>query len=196
MTWVVIGFCAVASAVARAGVIHKVQCEWYDEQVVVISAKVGGDDRKALDKLLKALLDSLGDAAPEISALTQAIDKLGLGGDVVDVVIIYACEDDEGHIHRKKYQCDDTENVLWAAKMNLATGAAAKERDDQRAVIIKKHKPPGRCCTGKVKNTSGSTTPDSTKPANSTTPATPAPQPKLPPATPKKSWVHSTTNCR
>ena len=118
------------------------KCHWEYEQTFVFSAKWGDKDRKELDKLLDKLVNALGAAAAEVSALKKAIDKLGPGGDIVDVFVVYVCKDDAGNIlARQKYKCDDTENVLWAAKMNLATGAAAKERDKQRDTIVKKHMP-------------------------------------------------------
>src|SRR5437762_3623999 len=131
------------------------KCQWYYEQTFVFPAKLSDEDSKALNKLLDKLVDALGAAESEVSAIKKGIDKLGPAGDVVEVVIVYACEDEDGNIHRKKYKCDDTENIYWAAKMNLATGAAAKDRDQARETIVKKHKPQGSCCKAETKASVG-----------------------------------------
>src|SRR6266480_572747 len=131
------------------------KCQWHHEQTFVFPAKLSDEDSKALNKLLDKLVDALGAAESEVSAIKKGIDKLGPAGDVVEVVIVYACEDEDGNIHRKKYKCDDTENIYWAAKMNLATGADAKDRDQARETIVKKHKPQGSCCKAETKASAG-----------------------------------------
>jgi len=122
-------------------------CEWYHEQTIVHKATLGGAEQKAFDQALDALLNALDAATDEVAAVKEAIKQIGPGGDVVDVVLIYACRDNDGNIHRKKFVLDNTENVLWADKMSKAGGT---ELTRQRNVAIAKHKPQGSCCSAKT----------------------------------------------
>src|ERR1051326_5372652 len=126
------------------------KCKWYHENTFVYSGKMGDKERKALDKLLDALVKAIDAGADEVSAVKKAIDELGPAGDVVDVILVYACEDEDGNITRKKVTLDNTENIHWAAK-------AAKDPSNAQAqrTIIAKHTPQGSCCKPKTKNSNG-----------------------------------------
>src|SRR5262249_5792964 len=82
----------------------------------------------------------------EVSAVKKAIDELGPAGDVVDVVLVYACEDEDGNITRKTVTLDNTENIHWAAKAAKAADNAREQR-----TVIAKHTPQGSCCKPKTK---------------------------------------------
>src|SRR5258708_855550 len=122
-------------------------CDWDVENVFVIPGKVGGKERKALDALLDALVKAVGAAGPQVAAVKKAIDALGPGGDIVDVVVVYVCTDNTGKVTRKKIDLDPlTETLYWAAKMNLVTGGDAKQRDRDRQKAIDTHRPKVSCC--------------------------------------------------
>ncbi len=120
------------------------KCKWYHENTFVYGGKIGDKERKALDKLLDALVNAVDAGANEVAAVKKAIDELGPAGDVVDVVLVYVCEDEDGKIHRKKVTLDNTENIHWAAK-------AAKDPDNARSqqTIIAKYGQ-GSCCKPKT----------------------------------------------
>ena len=148
-------------------------CKWVLDDVIVVDAKWTGNNKKALDEALSALIaalkasDSAAIATPA-GNISKAIKALGPGGDVIEsVTIIYICTDTTGVVHRKTYSVDATDVDLWGAKMVKFGG---KENKDARDKIIEKNRPKGSCC---IATTAGGTTP--------TPPATP---PTNPPVTP------------
>jgi hypothetical protein len=135
-------FLAILSVSAQA----QKPCGWAQEETLVIPGTLSDKQENALDKLLDKLEDAAGGAIPEIGAVKKAIKDLGPGKDVVGVVIVYKCTDNEGTVHRQRRSLDNTENVLWAAKMDQAKGDGARERDRQRQTAINKHRPTTSCC--------------------------------------------------
>ncbi|MBV9240930.1 MAG: hypothetical protein JO314_02880 [Acidobacteria bacterium] len=122
-------------------------CDWAVEEVFVSPGKIGDKDRKALDKLLDALVAAIGAAAAEVKAIKTAIDKLGPGGDVVDVDVIYVCTDKAGKITRIRKTLDgNTEALHWAAKTNLLTGVAKDDNEREKKKILDHNKPKVSCC--------------------------------------------------
>ena len=122
-------------------------CNWSEEEVFVIPGTVSDDEEKLIDKLLDELEEAVGGAVPQIGAVKKAIEKLGPGKDVVDVVVVYKCIDNAGKVHRKRARLDgQTEAVFWAAKMNLASGSAKADRDRERQKAINNHRPRVSCC--------------------------------------------------
>src|SRR5436190_4977223 len=131
----------------RSRVSAQAVCSWaQDGDALVIPGTLSNRQQDALDKLLDKLEDAAGGAIPEIGAVKKAINELGPGEDVVDVVAVYKCIDNTGTVHRQRRTLDNTENVLWAAKMDQAKGEPARERDRQRERAINKHRPTTSCC--------------------------------------------------
>jgi hypothetical protein len=122
----------------------KQKCQWYLEKAIVTKAELGDEAQKALDKVIDALVKAVDAGTAEFEALKTAFKELGLtGGDNVDVTLLYACEDNNGKISRRKKILADSDSVNWAAKFfrtgNLKASMA-------RTTIINRNKPAGSCC--------------------------------------------------
>jgi hypothetical protein len=161
--WVSICFCALAFAVRSA---HAALCKWSLEEVVVVTAQFTEEQKKDLYELIDELMKSVAPKPPQIDAIEKLIE--GIGGDMVEVVIIYSCRDDiTGDTYRKKVELDHTEDFHWAAKMMKDEEAAKKRKD-----LIEKFRPKGTCCKA-------TPTPS---PSPSPSPPTPTPTPTSTPS--------------
>jgi hypothetical protein len=125
-------------------------CVWAVESITVVDGKWSGDDKKALDKALDALIKAI-DSAPTgpiagpVGLVKKAIDALGPGGDVIEkVLVIYACTDNTGTVHRKTFLVGATDVDMWGAK---AVKYGGKDAQDKRDRVIEKNRPKGSCCT-------------------------------------------------
>ena len=196
IVWTSICLCALTLSVARGAytpVITPVVCKWYDEEVIIVPAGLSEKDHEKIDKLLEALVAVSGPGiGPEVGAVNKAIKNLGPGRENIDVIIIYACKDNTGFIHRRKQTLtlDGGETMAWWPKTTLAAGDVAREKER----LIKKYSKPGEsCCKATPTPTPTPTpppptsTPKPTPPRTYTGPAqTPTPTPQEHGMAPKK----------
>ena len=174
IVWTSICLCALTFSVARGAhtpVITPVVCKWYDEEVIIVPAGLSPEDKSKIDELLKALVEATGVAiGPEVAAAKKAINALAPGRENIDVIIIYACKDNLGVIHRRKQTLtlDGGENMPWWPNTRLAAGDVARDKE----TLIKKYSKPGESCC----KATPTPTPTPTPP-----PPTPTPTPKPPP---------------
>ena len=171
IVWTSICLCALTFSVARGAhtpVITPVVCKWYDEEVIIVPAGLSPEDKSKIDELLKALVEATGVAiGPEVAAVKKAINALAPGRENIDVIIIYACKDNLGVIHRRKQTLtlDGGENMPWWPNTRLAAGDVARDKE----TLIKKYSKPGESCCK----------------ATPTPTPTPTPPPPTPTLTPK-----------
>jgi hypothetical protein len=134
--------------------------------VIIVPVGLSKEDKSKIDELLKALVEATGVAiGPEVAAVKKAINALAPGRENIDVIIIYACKDNLGVIHRRPQTLtlDGGETMAWWPKTTLAAGDVAREKER----LIKKYSKPGESCC--------KATPTPTPP-----PPTPTPKPTPP----------------